>query len=290
MRFDFINSQKKAFPLTMLCRVMKVSRSGYFSWVKRSPSKYSIASLQLRSVVSSIQKRYRNSCGSRRMSAELKQLGIQAGRKKSATLMKSAEAPYIPARKFRVTTNSKHHFKVSPNILKRDFNVQFPNKVWVSDITYLWTLKGWVYLAVIIDLYNREIVGMAIAKHMKTELVTDALKIAYRQRKPEQNLVFHSDRGSQYCSNKFRAMLKCYGMISSMSRKGNCWDNSVAESFFASLKKERTMRTIYKNQIEVQKDVFDYVYMFYNSNRAHSYLNYKTPMQVSNNQSFKKAA
>jgi len=290
MKFEFVHKQKKAFPTTVLCKVMNVSRSGYFSWVKRFPSKRMKEIESLKPVVSDVQRRYRSSCGSRRMCVELKKLGVQAGRKKVSTLMKIAEAPYIPAKRYRVTTDSNHNFTKSPNILNRAFNVCLPNQVWISDITYLWTQEGWLYLAIIMDLYNREIIGMAIDSQMETKLIVEALKAAYWHKKPRKGLIFHSDRGSQYCSKQFLALLQFYGMASSMSRKGNCWDNSVAESFFASLKKERTMRTVYKTRQEAKNDVLDYVYMFYNSNRVHSYLDYKTPKETAENQYLEKVS
>jgi len=224
------------------------------------------------------------------MSAELKKLGIHSGRKKTTTLMRHAKAPYIPARKYRITTNSTHHYNTSSNILNREFTTSSPNQVWVSDITYIWTQEGWLYLAIIIDLYNRQVVGMALSKHIDTNLITNALRQACLSQRPEPGLIFHSDRGSQYCSNSFKTLLKFYSIKSSMSRKGNCWDNSVAESFFASLKKERTMRAVYKTREDAKNDVLNYVHMFYNSNRVHSYLNYKTPMQINERQNFEKAA
>ena len=290
MRFKFISEHKKAFPIYMLCKTLNVSRSGYFSWLKRVPSDQAKKTQQLGLLVMKIQKRYRGSCGSRRMNAELNKLGIKSGRKKAATLMKQVNASYTPAKKYRITTDSKHRFNVSPNLLNRKFSVDSPNQVWVSDITYIWTQEGWLYLAVVIDLFNREVVGLAIDRSITTKLIEIAFNQAKLKHQPKSGLIFHSDRGSQYCSNSFQNLLKFYGMKSSMSRKGNCWDNSVAESFFASLKKERVMRTAYKSREEVKIDVLDYVYMFYNSNRVHSYLNYKTPMEVDKKQYLEKVA
>jgi len=290
MRFKFISEYKKAFPTYMLCKTLNVSCSGYFSWLKRGPSDQAKKAQQLRPLVMKIQKRYRGSCGSRRMSAELNKLGIKSGRKKAATLMKQANASYTPAKKYRITTDSKHRFNVSPNLLNRKFNVDSPNQVWVSDITYIWTLEGWLYLAVVIDLFNREVVGLSVDRNITTQLIKSALNMARLRCQPKIGLIFHSDRGSQYCSNIFQNLLKLHGIKSSMSRKGDCWDNSVAESFFASLKKERIMRTTYKNRQEAKVDVLDYVYMFYNSNRVHSYLNYKTPMEIDKKQYLEKVA
>ena len=273
-----------------MCPVLRVSRSGFFAWLKKPPSKRDQETARLKPIIQKIQKVHRSSCGSRRMSSKLTEAGFPTGRFKAARLMTEASAPFVPTRKFRVTTDSKHNFEVSPNLLDRNFKTEAPNQAWVSDITYLWSKEGWSYLAVIIDLFNREIVGAAIKTQMDRSLVIDALKMAVWKKRPGTGLVFHSDRGSQYCSKDFRSLLKFYGMKSSMSRKGNCWDNAVAESFFASLKKERTMRTIYHDRRELTTDVGNYINMFYNCYRGHSYLGNKTPMEFASDGNLKMAA
>ncbi len=279
MRFEFINSQKKAYPVRVMCRTLEVSSSGFFAWLKGRGTHKNAERERLKTLVLNIQKQHRSSCGSRRMAQKLSQAGILAGRFRAGRLMKEAGALFVPARKFRVTTDSRHNLPVSPNLLEQNFHVEAPNQVWVSDITYLWSGEGWSYMATIIDLFNREVVGMAIKDRMDRSLIIEALKAAVWSKKPATGLIFHSDRGSQYCSDEFRSLLAFYGMKSSMSRKGNCWDNAVAESFFASLKKERTLRTTYRTRQELYSDVFEYVNMFYNCNRGHSYLAYKAPIE-----------
>ncbi len=290
MRFEFIKSQRKAWPIKLMCSVLRVSRSGYFSWLNRPASKSKQETERLKPLVVAIQRKHRNSCGSRRMAHKLRQEGVEIGRHKAAQLMKKAKAEYIPVKKFKVTTDSKHNFPVSSNLLHRNFDFHQPNMAWVSDITYLWTKEGWSYLAVIIDLSNREVVGAALKNTMDRSLIIEALNMAVWNKRPPAGLIFHSDRGSQYCSNEFRRLLAFYKMRSSMSRKGDCWDNAVAESFFASLKKEYTMRAVYQTREELKIDVFRYIHMFYNCYRGHSYLDYKSPMQIASNGLLKIAA
>ena len=193
--------------------------------------------------------------------------------------MKLAGVVAKQKRKFKVTTDSKHNLPVAQNLLNRQFEVCEPDRVYVSDITYIWTQEGWLYLAVVIDLFSRQVVGWSLQDRMMTNLIMDALRMAIWRRQPGKGLLFHSDRGSQYCSKKFQKMLKNHNMISSMSRKGNCWDNSVAESFFGSLKTERVYFTNYTNRDSAKSDIVDYIEMFYNSNRRHSYLGYISPKE-----------
>jgi putative transposase len=197
---------------------------------------------------------------------------------------------YRRRKKFKRTTDSKHNFPVAKNLLKRDFTANCPNTVWCADISYLWTLEGWLYLAVVMDLYSRKIVGWALSSSLKTPLVKEALNMAYWQRKPLNGLIHHSDRGSQYASYDYQDLLNTYGMECSMSRKGDCWDNAVVESFFRSLKTERTDDVVYRSRDEARQDVIDYIEMFYNSNRLHSYLGYKTPNEFERNSELAKAA
>jgi transposase InsO family protein len=224
------------------------------------------------------------------MAEEIEAQGFSCGRNKAATVMKLAGVSAKQKKKFKVTTDSKHKLPVAPNLLNRKFTVSEPDRIYVSDITYLWTQEGWLYLAIILDLYSRQVVGWSLNRRMTRTLVIDALRMAVWQRKPERGLLFHSDRGSQYCSTDFQKMLKMYGMISSMSRKGNCWDNSVAESFFGSLKTERVFFSNYKTREEARQDVIDYIEMFYNSRRRHSYLGYVSPREFENLQRLKKVA
>ena len=193
-------------------------------------------------------------------------------------------------RKFKVTTDSKHDLPVAPNLLNRGFEVQEPDRAYVSDITYIWTQEGWLYLAVVIDLFSRQVVGWSMSNRMKTDLIINALTMARWRRQPGTGLMFHSDRGSQYCSKRFQKELKDHGMISSMSRKGNCWDNAVAESFFGSLKTERVFFANYKTREDAKRDIVDYIEMFYNSRRRHSYLGYVSPKEFEEQRLLKKVA
>jgi len=228
--------------------------------------------------------------GARRMAEEIEAHGTPCGRRKAATIMKLADVAAKQKKKFKVTTDSKHNLPVAQNLLNREFSVNAPDRVYVSDITYLWTQEGWLYLAVVIDLFSRQVVGWSMNQRMERTLVMDALRMAVWRRKPAAGLLFHSDRGSQYCSSDFQTMLVTYGMISSMSRKGNCWDNSVAESLCGSLKTVRVFFTNYKTREDARQDVIDYIEMYYNSKRRHSYLGYVSPREFEEMQKLKKVA
>jgi len=228
--------------------------------------------------------------GARRIAGEVEANGTPCGKTKAKTLMKLAGVSAKQKRKFKVTTDSRHKLPVAPNLLNREFNIAEPDKVYVSDITYIWTNEGWMYLAVILDLFSRQVVGWSLDMRMSRKLIMDALRMAVWRRQPVPGLLFHSDRGSQYCSDDFQKMLKNYGMVSSMSRKGNCWDNSVAESFFGSLKTERVFFENYKTREEARRDIVDYIEMFYNSRRRHSYLGNVSPREFEEMQLLKKAA
>lgn len=225
----------------------------------------------------------RGSYGSRRMSGQLREDGHDVGRYRARTLMHKAGVSVKRRKKFKRTTDSNHKLPVAPNHLNRQFEAERPDTVWCADITYLWTLQGWLYLAVVLDLYSRKIVGWAMNNRLKDPLVKEALSMAYWRRKPEKGLVHHSDRGSQYAGDDYQNLLKQYGMVSSMSRKGDCWDNAVVESFFHSLKTEWTADIIYRNRDEARSDVIRYIEMFYNSHRLHSSLGYKNPNDFENN-------
>jgi len=258
---------------------MRVSPSGYYAWRKRGITERQKEYNRLRPIVRAIQKESKESYGSRRMSRELHARGFPCGRHKAATLMRRAGAEVKRKRKFKVTTNSRHSLPVSPNRLKRQFHVSMPNKVWCSDITYVWTSEGWLYLAVVIDLFSRKVVGWSLNDRMTKDLVEKAFLMAVGKRLPAKGLVFHSDRGSQYCSKSFLALLERYKALSSMSRKGDCWDNAVSESFFATLKKDRVHHMNYQTRKEAKNDIINYIVMFYNPYRRHSTLEYLSPME-----------
>jgi transposase InsO family protein len=204
--------------------------------------------------------------------------------------MKIAGVAAKQKKKFKVTTDSTHNLPVAPNLLDRNFETSIPDQVYCADITYIWTNEGWLYLAVVLDLFSRRVVGWSMSNRIVRKLVVDAFLMATRRRQPAPGLIFHSDRGSQYCSRDFQNVLKNRGMISSMSRKGDCWDNSVAESFFGSLKVERVFDSIYKTREDARRDIVDYIEMFYNSRRRHSYLGYLSPKEFEEKMLLKKAA
>jgi len=269
---------------------MEVSRSGYYQYFKKDHNIKIDKDFSLLSKVWQIHSETRGAYGSRRTSERLRSQGHDVGRYRARSLMKKAGVFVTRRKKFRITTDSKHNFPVAPNLLNRNFQVDRPDAVWCSDITYLWTMEGWLYLAVTIDLYSRKVVGWAMSSKMKASLATEALSMAYKRRKTKKGLIHHSDRGSQYAGSDYRKLLSIYGMICSMSRKGDCWDNAVAESFFHSLKTEWTAEIIYRTRSDARGDVIQYIEMFYNSNRLHSYLGYKNPNDFEKNFILAKAA
>ncbi|MBU0675539.1 MAG: IS3 family transposase [Proteobacteria bacterium] len=279
MRYLFIHEEEKAFPVTLLCKTMNVSRSGYYAWTKRGESKHSQENRKLADIVKSAHIKSKASYGARRHADEIASYGQPCGRFRARTIMNIAKVEAKQKKRFKATTDSNHKMKVSPNLLNREFSVQAPNKAWVSDITYISTSEGWLYLAVVIDLFNREVVGWALDQRINRHLVINAVRMAVWRQKPDKGLMFHSDRGSQYCSRDFTKYIKGHGMLSSMSRKGDCWDNAVAESYFSSLKKERVYSEIYRTRREAKSDIVDYIEMFYNSFRRHSHLGNVNPRE-----------
>jgi transposase InsO family protein len=220
--------------------------------------------------------------GSPKITQELKDRGWKVGKNRVAKRMRAMGLRSIIRHKYRVTTDSKHHFPVAPNLLKRNFTADSPNKVWVSDITYLATNTGWLYLTVIIDLFSRMVVGWALSSSLSHEMVVTALKRAIRGRRPGNGLIFHSDRGVQYACTDFRKKLGKHGFVQSMSRKGNCWDNAVAESFFGIIKTELVYHTRYEGHQDTLHSIFEYIEVFYNRERRHSTLGYLTPVEYEN--------
>lgn len=270
MSFQLIDAlQMKAIPVTQSCRVLDVSRSGFYE-AKRRASTVVVCQecVHVRAAFSASQQSY----GSRRMVTELANRGIVAGRFKVRRLMHQAGLKPVWKRKFIHTTDSKHGLPIAPNVLARQFNPAAPNTAYVSDITYVRTRSGWLYLAVVIDLYSRKVVGWAMAPSMPAKLVCDALHMAVQQRRPAAGLIVHSDRGSQYASAQYQTLVASHGFICSMSRKGNCWDNAVAERFFLNLKMERVWQRDYANHAEAKIDIAAYIVSFYNSERLHSVL------------------
>ena len=255
-----------------------MSRSTYYDRKSRGTKVIPPEEMVLRRRMKALFKASRDSLGSRTLMENLQAEGFDVGREKTRNLMKSMKLKVKQKRKYKVTTDSKHRLPVAENILNRQFNPEAPNQVWGSDITYLWTQEGWLYLAVIIDLYSRRVVGWCIDKRMTQSLVIRALMMAVNLRNPPPGLIHHSDRGSQYAAHAYQALLKQYGIICSMSRKGNCWDNAPVERFFSSLKREWTGDRLYLTRQAAIADVREYVAMYYNAQRLHSTLGYKTPV------------
>ena len=276
MRFDFIRREKKAYPVTVLCKVMEVSRSGFYDYFDSLKGSDDPGELALKDRTAVIFKEHRGQYGSRRILKQLKNEGHRIGRYKVRRLMRKLGLRAKAPKRYKVTTDSQHSFPVAFNILNRKFDVDKPNTFWTTDITYVWTLEGWLYLAVVLDLYSRQIVGWAMDKRMKKQLTLDALAMAYWRRKPPSGLLHHSDRGSQYACDDYRKRLNQYGMVASMSRKGNCWDNAPTERFFRSLKSERLSDYRFVTRLSAEMQVLDYI-SYYNSIRLHSTLGYKTP-------------
>jgi putative transposase len=260
-----------------MCRVLGVSRSGYYAWCKGTKSKRELSDEALLRDIKAVYRKSRGTYGSRRVRWQLNAQSVTCSKKRVARLMRVNCLRSKRARKFRATTDSKHSFPVAPNLLKREFVVDAPNKVWVSDITYVATDEGWLYLASVMDLYSRMIVGWSMGERLSKALAIDALEMAIRQRKPSSGLIHHSDRGSQYASYDYQDLLKRHGIICSMSRRGDCLDNAAMESFFSSLKTECTHHRRYHSRNEARKDVFHYVEIFYNGERLHSTLGYMSP-------------
>jgi transposase InsO family protein len=283
VKYGFIRDQANDYPVNLLCRLLSVQRSGYYDWRDRPGKVIPAEELALRRRMKALFAASRDSLGSRTMVENLRQEGFEIGRDKTRRLMKQLQLKVKQKRKYKVTTDSKHNFPVAKNVLNREFSPSAPNQAWGTDITYLWTQQGWIYLAVVIDLYSRRVVGWSIDRRMKKALVIRALMMAVNLRKPPAGLIHHSDRGSQYASHDYQKLLRQHGLICSMSRAGNCWDNAPVERFFGSLKREWTGDRLYRTRQEAIADVREYVAVYYNSKRLHSTLGYTTPMNYEKN-------
>jgi len=280
VKYAWIDEQRRRYPLDDLCRMLDVSESGYRAWKRGGkPGKKRLTDAQMLALIRAIHTELKGAYGSPRMVKELRSRGFSASKTRVERLMRENGIKARHKRRYKVTTDSKHSLPVAPNLLERDFTPEAPNRVWTSDITYLWTGEGWLYLAIVLDLFNREVVGWSLKPRMTADIVTDALTMAWFRRKPDAGLIHHSDRGSQYASHAFRAKLREYGMVCSMSRKGNCWDNAPTESWFNSFKNERVYGERFETRDEVKATAFEYIEVFYNRKRLHSTLGYKSPAQ-----------
>jgi putative transposase len=275
--FSFIDAEKALYPVAMLCKVVGVSRPGYYAYVRRAPSRHASRDAELGAKIVDIHAGSRKRYGSPRVHDELRQSGELVSRKRVARLMKERDLRGKRRRRFRVTTQSEHALPIAKNVVARDFSSKRTNEKWVGDITYVWTREGWLYLAILIDLFSRRVVGWSMSDTLATELPMRALTMALEGRRPPPGLVHHSDRGCQYASAAYRGTLARHGLIASMSRKGNCWDNAVAESFFATLKVELVRDSDFFTREQARREIFEYIEVFYNRQRRHSSLGYATP-------------
>jgi putative transposase len=266
-----------------MCRVLGVRRSGYYAWRRRGPSARQVANMELVAQIEEVHEWSRRTYGSPRMREELGARGIACGRHRVARLMREHGIRPKQKRRFRVTTDSHHERPVAENHLGRQFQVEKPNTVWAGDITYIPTAQGWLYLAVVLDLASRRVVGWSMRENLEREGVLDALGMALEQRSPTAGLLAHSDRGSQYASADYQELLAEHGMRCSMSRKGDCWDNAVVESFFATLKTELLDQEIFRTRAQARAAIFDYIEVWYNRQRRHSTLGYVSPAEFERN-------
>jgi putative transposase len=279
MRFQVIDAAKEQFPVKRLCQVLEVSQSGYFAWRGRPASLRQREDLILLAHIRSAYALSHETYGSPRMTRDLQDDGLCVGRRRTARLMRENGLKARQKRRFKRTTDSHHAFPVAPNLLDQDFSAECPNQKWAADISYLWTSEGWLYLAVVLDLFARRVVGWAVSDRLHKELALEALRKALVIRQPAEGLTHHSDRGSQYCSIEYQAVLRKHGIAISMSGKGNCYDNAVVETFFKTLKAEMVWRTVFQTRAEAKDALGRYIDGFYNSVRRHSTLDYVSPVQ-----------
>jgi len=282
VRYACIHRRRTRYPIRMMCRRLNVSPSGYYAWRVRPESARARQDRILASAIRQIHAESDGTYGSPRVHRELIETGHRCGEPKVARLMRLAGLKGCPKRRFRVPRARISSYRVAENLLDQDFSANEINARWASDITFIWTAQGWLYLAVVMDLYSRRIVGWSMSRHIDRHLAVDALKMALGQRRPEGDLLHHSDRGAQYMSDDYRELLKQHGIRCSMSGKGNCYDNAVVESFFASLKRERTKRRKYRTWDDARADVFDYIERYYNRKRRHSTLGHISPLEYEN--------
>lgn len=278
MRFAFILENKDFLPIKRLCQIMDVSPRGYRAFCSRPLSQSQRKDLVL---LAHIREQFALSLGSYgrpRMTEELKEVGIDVGHRRVGRLMRDNDIRVERSKKYKVTTDSNHSFNIAPNLLDGDFNATAPNQKWAGDISYIWTREGWLYLAVIIDLYSRRVVGWAVSNRMKRDLAIRALEMAINLRRPPKGCIHHTDRGSQYCSHDYQKILRKHGFQVSMSGKGNCYDNAAVETFFKTIKAELIWRHHWPTHRAVELAIFEYINGFYNVRRKHSALGWKSPL------------
>jgi putative transposase len=280
VKYTFVQAHSKQFNIAAMCRALKISRSGYYGWCTRPPSKRSQSDLELSSDIARVHAQHRLALGAKKTWHVLNARGIKCGKHRVARLRKSAGIEARRKQRFRVMVQHHHREPAVADLVRRGFDVPAPNQVWVGDMTMLRTREGWLHLAIVLDLYARRLVGWAMDAHQTAALPMAALRMAIIQRQPSPGLICHTDQGGQYAASTYRALLEKHRFKASMSRKGNCHDNAVAESFFSNLKNELTHHKIYQTRQEAKAAIFDYIELFYNRLRPHQTLGYRTPVEV----------
>jgi putative transposase len=278
MKYRFIEDHRSRFGIEKMCHILGASRSGYYDWRGRGPSKRQMRHEELLPEIERVFKKSRKTYGSPRVYEALKVQGKGYGRHQIEALMREHNITPKRRRKYRRTTNSDHNHLIAPNLVKQVFETETINRLWTSDITYIWTSEGWLYLAVVLDIYSRRIVGWGMSHRLKDELAIGAIKQALSYREITEELILHSDRGSQYASNACQKLLSDHHITQSMSGRGNCYDNAITESFFATLKTELVYLERFETREEARLKVFDFIEVFYNRQRSHSSIGYKSPV------------
>lgn len=278
MRFAFIDTWKKIWSVEFLCRVLQVSSRGFRAWKTRPISQTQRDDMVLLAHIREQHRLSLQNYGRPRITEELQELGLNVGHRRVGRLMRENGIKVVRTRKHKVTTDSNHRFNIAPNLLDQDFSATGPNQKWAGDISYIWTNEGWLYLAVVIDLYSRRVIGWAVSNRMKRDLAIRAIDMAVALRRPPKGCIHHTDRGSQYCSGDYQKRLKQHGFLVSMSGKGNCYDNSMVETFFKSLKAELIWRQKWETRRQAEGAIFQYINGFYNPRRRHSSLGGKSPL------------
>jgi putative transposase len=279
MKYRFMAEHRGEHRVEKMATNLGVTRSGYYAWLGRGKAARRVEDEQLGDLIKGIQQEMKYRYGSPRMTRELRRRGRQVGHNRVARLMREGQLGARPRKPYRVTTKSNHKHPVAENVLQRQFSVPTANRVWVSDITYIATAEGWMYLCAVLDLYSRRAVGWSMGRGLGVELAERAVQMAVMHRRPPRGLVLHTDRGVQYCATAFRAFTADSGIVQSMSRKGDCWDNACAETFFKSLKTELIGDRVFETREQARREIFEYIEVFYNRRRLHSYLGYLTPAE-----------
>lgn len=279
MRYRVIQEYDRRYPIRLMCRALAVSSAGYYAWRARPASTRAVANRMLLATIRVLHQESRQTYGSPSIWRALRAQGHQVGKHRVARLMRHDGLRANTMKPWRATTDSSHRLPVAANTLHRQFTVAEPNRVWAGDITYIWTLEGGLYLAVLLDLYSRAVIGWAMGPRLTGDLVEQALRMALTTRQPTAGLLHHSDRGSQYAAGPYQQLLTAHGITTSMSRLGNCWDNACVESFFGTLKRELVYHRQYTTRREATQDIFEYIEVFYNRQRRHSTLGYRSPAE-----------